>query len=297
MKKTFKIIGILVVLVVLAVAVFIATYQPKQYSDFDIFTNLRTYVIATLKDYNATERPITQDFREFTLAISFPFNKVFGSDIIAVPLQSFESDRLGVATISQFEVPPDSSYYRDFTLHIRPQYGFRAPVFHIDFMKPAPGTPGMCSMDFFNPDKNNISLKEFFGEELEKIQKALALVERYQRSLEEGRGKITTYLAPYKSEYRCELLEPQTDDETLREKYYTTVAEAFKLFFNAYLTALYKLDRDTGYAQTHEEKTKDLVKLFYENDFAVSLGKRVFKEHFKKYWLDGFWNVQVALED
>jgi hypothetical protein len=297
MKKILKIIGILVVLIVIVVSIFIFTYQPKQYSDFGIFTSLRTYVITTLKDYNATERSITQEFSEFTLAISFPFNKVFGSDVIAVPLQSFESDMLGVATISQFEVPPDSSYYRDFTLHIRPQYGLRAPVFHIDFMKPAPGTPGICSMDFFNPDKDNIPLKEFFGEELENIQKALTLVERYQRSIEEGRGKITTYLDPYKSEYRCELLEPQTDDETLREKYYTTVAEAFKLFSHAYLIALHKLERDTGYAQTHEEKIKDLVRLFYENDFAVSLGKRVFKEHFTKYWLDGFWNVQVTLED
>jgi hypothetical protein len=297
MKKILKIIGILVVLIVIVVSIFIFTYQPKQYSDFGIFTSLRTYVITTLKDYNATERSITQEFSEFTLAISFPFNKVFGSDVIAVPLQSFESDMLGVATISQFEVPPDSSYYRDFTLHIRPQYGLRAPVFHIDFMKPAPGTPGMCSMDFFNPNKDNIPLKEFFGEELENIQKALTLVERYQRSVEEGRGKITKYLDPYKSEYRCELLEPQTEDETLREKYYTTVAEAFKLFFHAYLIGLHKLERDTGYAQTHEEKTRDLVRLFYENDFAVSLGKRVFKEHFKKYWLDGFWNVQIALED
>jgi hypothetical protein len=164
-------------------------------------------------------------------------------------------------------------------------------------MKPAPGTPGMCSMDFFNPDKDNIPLKEFFDEELENIQKALALVERYQRTVEEGRGKITGYLDPYKSEYRCELLEPQTEDAKLREKYYTTVAETFKLFFQAYLTALHKLERDTGYAQAHEEKTKDLVRLFYGNDFAVSLGKRVFKEHFKKYWLDGFWNVQVTLED
>ena len=164
-------------------------------------------------------------------------------------------------------------------------------------MKPAPGTPGMCSMDFFNPDKDNIPLEAFLGEELEHIQKALTLVERYQRTLEEGRGKITEYLDPYKSEYRCELLEPQTEDEKLRETYYTTVAEAFKLYFKAYLTALHNLERDTGYVQTHEEKTKDLVTLFYKNDFAVSLGKRVFKEHFKKYWLDGFWNVQVTLED
>lgn len=296
MKKTLKIIGILALLVVGALAIFILTFKPPQYSDFGVFAGLRSHVIATLKDYRATERPITQDFREFTLSLSFPFNKIFGSDVIAVPLLSFESDTLGVATISQFEVPPGSSYYRDFTLHVRPQYGLRAPVFHIDLMKPAPGTPGMCSMDFFNPDSTNISLEAFFGEELAKIRQALTLVERYQRSEEEGRGKITRYLDPYKSEYRCELLEPQADNEALREKYYTTAEEAFKLFFHAYLKSLHKLEPDTGYAQTHEDKTKDLVKLFYENDFAVSLGKRVFKEDFKKYWLDGFWNVQVALE-
>ena len=156
MKKTLKITGILAALIIIVLLIFILTFTPKQYSDFGVFTNLRTDVIATLKGYRATERPITQDFSEFTLALSFPFNKVFGSDVIAVPLKSFESDTLGVATISQFEVPPDSSYYRDFTLHIRPQYAFRAPVFHIDFMKPAPGTLGMCSMDFFNPDKENI---------------------------------------------------------------------------------------------------------------------------------------------
>ena len=54
---------------------------------------------------------------------------------------------------------------------------------------------------------------------------------------------------------------------------------------------------DPGYVQAHEEKTKALVQLFYKNDFAIALGKRVFKEHFEKYWLDGFWNVQVELED
>ncbi len=118
----------------------------------------------------------------------------------------------------------------------------------------------MCSMDFFNPDKDNIPLKEFLGEELENIQKAITLVERYQRTVEEGRGKITGYLDPYKSEYRCELLEPQTDDEALREKYYTTVEKALNCF-HAYLTALH-MSATPGYAQAHEEKTKELCGYF-----------------------------------
>ena len=297
MKKAFKIIGLLLLVIIVAAAIFIATYQPPKYSDFGVFTNLRNQALSYLKEYQVSERPVTKYFKEFTLTLSLPFNKVFGSDVIAIPLKSFQSDKMGVATISQFEVPPKSSYYRDFTLHIRPQYGLRAPVFHIDLMKPSPGTPGLCSMDFFNPDPENISVNEFFGEELENVQKALALVEKYQRSIEEGRGKITKYLDPHKSEYRFELMEPKTEDEAIRKEYYLTAEKAVNLTLPAYLKSLDKLETDTGYAKLHEEKTKELVKLFYENDMAIGLGKMIFKDQFKKYWLDGFWNVQVDLQD
>ena len=297
MKKALKVIGIVVLIIIVAVTLFIVTYQPKQYSDFGVYTNLRNQVLMLLEECGAHERPITKEFEDFTLQLSFPFNKVFGSDSIAIPLKSFQSDTLGVATISQFEVPPRSSYYRDFTFHVRPQYGIRAPVFHIDFMKPAPGTPGMCNMDFFNPDKENIPLKEFLGSERENIEKALSLVEKYQRTEEEGRGKLTKYLVPYKSEYRFELLEPKTDDEIIRKEYFQTVEKAVTLVFPAYFNSLHRISLDDSYVKRHEEKTKDLVRLFYKNDIAVSLGKRVFKEHFKKYWLEGFWNVQVELEE
>ncbi|KPJ59743.1 MAG: hypothetical protein AMJ42_01815 [Deltaproteobacteria bacterium DG_8] len=297
MKKAFKIIGIIILIIIVAAAVFILTYQPKKYSDFGVFTNLRDEVLMLLKEYKASERPVTQDFKEFTLNLSFPFNKLFGSDVIAVPLKSFQNDKMAVATITQFEIPPKSSYYRDFTLHIRPQYGLRVPVFHIDFMKPAPGTSGLCAMDFFNPDKENISLKDFFGSEVENIQKALSIVEKYQRSIEDGRGRITRYLDPYKSEYRFELKEPGTEDESVRKEYYQSVEEALKLVISAYLKSLHNVQLDASFAKRHEEKIKELVQLFYKNDFAIALGKRIFKEHFKKYWLDGFWNVQIDLKD
>ena len=297
MKKALKIIGIVVLIIVVAIALFIATYQPKTYSDFGVYTNLRDRTLVLLQEYGADERPITKEFEEFTLNLSFPFNKVFGSDVIAIPLKSFQSDTLGVATISQFEVPPKSSYYRDFTFHVRPQYGIRAPIFHIDFMKPAPGTPRMCNMDLFNPDKENIPLKEFLGSELGNIQKALSLVEKYQRTVEEGRGKLTRYLVPYKSEYRFELLEAKTEDEDMRKEYFQAVEKAVNLVIPAYFKSLHSVSLDDGYVKEHEEKTKALVRLFYDNDIAVGLGKRVFKEHFKKYWMDGFWNVQIELKD
>ncbi len=296
MKRMLKIVGLLLLLIVLAVAIFIVTYQPKQYDDYNVFTDLRNEVIALCQQYQAAERPITGEFSTFTLNLSFPFNKLFGSSTIAVPLKSFANDKMSLA-ISQFQVPAGSSYYRDFTLHIRPQYGIKAPVFHIDFMKPSLGTPGLCSMDFFNPDPDAISVRDFLGDGLPAVQKALALVEPYQRTKEEGRGKITAYLDPYKSEFRLELMEPKKGDEALRKQYYATVAEAVKMILPVYLSRLNALEVDASYAAAHEQKVKDLVLLFYKNDFAVRMGKSVFKEHFKKYWLDGFWNVEVALPE
>jgi hypothetical protein len=296
MKRILKIVGLLLLLIVLAVAIFIITYQPKQYEDYNVFTDLRNQTIALCQQYQAAERPITGEFSSFSLNLSFPFNKLFGSSTIAVPLKSFANDTMSLA-ISQFQVPAGSNYYRDFTLHIRPQYGIKAPVFHIDFMKPALGTPGLCSMDFFNPDPGAISTRDFLGEGLPAVQKALALVEPYQRTKEEGRGNITAYLDPYKSEFRLELMEPKNGDESLRKQYYTTVAEAVKMILPVYVSRLHALEVDASYAAAHEQKVKDLVLLFYKNDFAVRMGKSVFKEHFKKYWLDGFWNVEVTLPD
>ena len=296
MKKSLKIVGLVLMVIIVVGVIFILTYQPKQYDDYNVFSDLREETIKLCNQYQAAERPITREFSTFTLSLSFPFNKLFGNSTIAVPLKSFQNDKMSLA-ISQFQVPPGSSYYRDFTLHIRPQYGIKAPVFHIDFMKPALGTPGLCSMDFFNPDPGVISPRDFLGEGLPAVQKALALVEPYQRTKEEGRGKITAYLDPYKSEFRLELMEPRNGDEALRRQYYTTVSEAVKMILPVYLSRLNALEVDASYAAAHEQKIKDLVMLFYKNDFAVSMGKSVFKEHFKKYWLDGFWNVEAALPD
>ena len=297
MKKALKIIGILLVIIIAAVALFIVTYQPDKYSDFGVYTDLRNYVTSGLKSFQAKERPVSDYFRDFTMEISFPYSKIFGSDVMAIPLVSFENDRIAAASISQFEVPPRSSYYRDFTLNIRPRYGVKAPVMHIDFMKPAAGTPGLCTLDFFNVDPETISLEEFFGNEQRQVQRAVSGVEKYQRTVEEGRGKITQYLDPYKSTYRLELMEPETEDESVREEYYQAAGTAIKLLFPIYVRMLNKAEVDPGYAERHEAKTKEFIQLMYSNDFAIALGKRIFKDHFKKYWLDGFWNVEVALKE
>lgn len=297
MKKIFKVIGILLIIIIAAAGIFVATYQAPKYSDFSVYARLCDHVTALMKEKGAKEKPLTQEFKTFALHLSFPFNKTFGGNDVGVPLRAFETDKAATVTISQFELPPASGYFRDFTLNIRPRYELRAPVFHIDFMKPSPGVPGLCTIDFFNVDNENISPETFFGSELENVQKAVALVEKYQRTVEQGRGKITVYLNPFKSKYRIELQEPKTKDEDVRKQYYETTEAAIKILLAAYLTSLDRAAPDAAYASRHEEKMKELVLAIYKNDFAVNLGKKMFKENFKKYWLDGFWNVQVQLPE
>ncbi len=293
MKKALKIIGIVLLLIIIAGGIFIMTYQPKKYSDFEVYAALRKFTVSQMEEYNARPRSINSEFTDFSIRVPFPYSKLFGGSVLGIPLVSFESQRIAAASISQFEVPPKSGYCRDFTFNLRPRPEFKAPIFHIDFMKPSPGVPGLCSMDFFTVDPKNINLETFFGKELATVQKAAALVEKYQRTVEEGRGKITRYLDPYKSPYRMELKEPETDDEAVRKEYYETVAEAYKLALSAYLKSLYRLQPDANYAKQHEEKTREFVKALHDQDFAVNMGKKIFGEQFKKYWMDGFWDVQL----
>jgi hypothetical protein len=297
MKKVLKIGGAVIGAVIVIAAIFIAAYKPAQYSDFNVYASLRSFTIDLLQEYKATERPITQEFKNFSLDLSFPYSKLFGDSALGVPLVSYESSRITAASISQFEVPPQSGYYRDFTFNLRPNFACRAPVFHIDFMKPSPGLPGLCSMDFFNVDPEQINLEAFLGTELETVKKAMALVEKYQRTAAEGRGKITAYLDPWKSKYRMELQEPKTKDEKVRQEYYETVAQAYKLALSAYMKRLYSLQPDPGYAKQHEEKTRIFVQALYDKDFAVNMGRKIFKDSFKKYWLDGFWTVSISLQE
>ncbi len=298
MKKVLKIIGAVVLVIIIGVAIFIMTYQPKKYSDFGVYANLRSHVTVLLqKEYKATERPITREFKDFSLELAFPYSKLFGGKYLGIPLASYESDRITAATISQFEVPPKSGYCRDFTFNLRPRFAFKAPIMHIDFMKPSPGLPGLCSMDFFDVDPEAINLEAFFGQNLDGVKRAMKLVEKYQRTVEQGRGKITAYLNPYKTKYRMELQEPKTEDEAVRKQYYETVGEAYKLALSAYLKSLYRLQPDPGYAQRHEEKTRAFVQALYDKDFAVNMGKKIFKDKLKKYWIDGFWTVEIDMKD
>ncbi len=295
MKTVLKIIGIGIIALIVIAVVFIMTFEPEKLSDYGEFDKLRSQMLGLLQEHNAAERPITKEFATFSLDLAFPFNKLFGCNLLGIPLKAYSNDTLATATISQFEIPAGSDYYRDFTLNIRPRYGVKAPILHIDFMKPAPGTSGLCIMDFFNVDKENIPYETFFGSDIDTIKKALAMVEKYQRV--EGRGEITKYLDPFKSPYRFELTEPKAENDAEREAYYHTVAEAIRMILPVYMKKAHSAEVDPTYAARHKEKSKELILGIYQNDFAVNMGKKIFKDSFKKYWRDGFWNVDFELPE
>ena len=286
--KALKIIGSVIVVIAVMIGIFTATFKPSKYEDFGVYNDLKKFTLE--KFATAKARPV----ETIILKLSFPYSKIFGSDVIALPLKSFETDRIAAASISQFEVPPNSGYFRDFTFNIRPNYAIKAPVFHIDFMKPSVGVPGLCSMDVFNVDPETINYEKFFGSELQNVKKAMALVAKYQRTPEQGRGKITKYLDPYKSSYRMELQEPK-GDETVRKAYYQAAGEAFKIMLTAYMKSLEALSPEPAYAARHEQKMQEMVMALYKNDVAINLGKKIFKDQFKKFWLDSFWNVKLEL--
>jgi hypothetical protein len=284
--KILKAIGIIVALLIVVVGIFIATFKPPKYDDFGVYNDLKKF---TLEQFaGAKARPV----QTFTINLSFPYSKIFGDSALSIPMKSFETDRIAAASISQFEVPPGSGYFRDYTLNIRPSYAFKAPVFHIDFMKPSPGVPGLCSMDIFNVDPETINYEKFFGPEMENVKKAMALVAQYQRTVQQGRGKITKYLDPYKSPYRIELQEPK-GDEAARKAYYQAAGEAFKIMLSVYLKSLAVLSPDPAYAGRHEQKMKEMVTALYKNDVAINLGKKIFKDQFNTFWMDSFWSVQI----
>ena len=87
---------------------------------------------------------------------------------------------------------------------------------------------------------------------------------------------------------------PDAEDEKETKTYYEAVAEAYKLALTAYMKSLYRLQQDAGYTKHHEEKVQEFVQALYDNDFAVNMGKKIFKDKFEKYWMSGFWAIQIG---
>ena len=185
-------------------------------------------------------RDIAQDFDNYILNLTLLPRLIFGNRQLEVHLYPLESDHMATACISQFEVPPDSANFTDVAFVVRPNADLRAPFMHGDALKGMAGMSTSFSMDFYDVNMDEIDVDTFFGDEVAKLEQGLALVEQYQRTGED-RGKYTTHIDAYKSKYRIEIEVPDTDVEAELKAYHDAALAAFKLFADAYLTALARL--------------------------------------------------------
>lgn len=221
---------------------------------------------------------------------------VYGSARLQVYLQSYESDKIAVGSISQFEVPPQSGTYTDCAFVVRPVASIGAPFMHGDARASMAGSDEEFSMDFYNYDNESIDVDTFFGaEQLAKISQAMALVAQYQipeldAKGERDRGHLTAYLDPYKSPYRLELAAPE--DESEHTAYITAVQQAFELYQDAYFAALDNATRDNDgvTVQSRATAAASFMSLIEAEDIAVALGRLQFgKKDFPLYFNEGFW--------
>jgi hypothetical protein len=268
--------------------------------DYDLYENMGDYMQGKLVDAGATARTdmpaLFAPGTEYVKRLRGLIRLVFGSSKLQVYLQSYESDRVAVGSISQFEAPPDSGQYTDCAFVVRPTAKIGAPIMHGDARAAMSGSDEEFSMDFYNYDAASIDVDEFFGEEqLEKINQAMALVARYQipEPPAGDRGGLTEYLNPYKSPYRLELAAPE-DNETAREAYVAAALEAFELYQDAYFAALDNATQDDDGAIVEGRATAaaSFMTLFETEDIAVKIGRLLFgKKDFPEYFNKGFWRT------
>ena len=238
-------------------------------------------------------RDIAADFENHILGPNPLFLLLFaGANELHLPVFPYKSDRISTACMSQFESPPDSSIFWDFAFVVRPNANLRAPIMHGDAGGVGGATPAF-SMDFYNVNPDHVDVEEFFGDQIDKINEALALVQPYQRTGED-RGAWTPHLEPYKSAYRIETEEPEDADDTQREAYNKAVLNAFKLFYDAYLTSLEENispEDEDALIQGNKNGADEIIDTLYKEDFVAQMGPVMFKDQdaFDKYFLDAFW--------
>ena len=276
---------------------FTSCIKPPSKPDYDLYKNMQEYLLQKFQELEGyTDREdIAQYYDNYVLTLSFIPRLVFGSPQLEVHLYPGESDSVATACISQFEVPPDSDNFTDVAFTVRPNADVRAPFMHGDALKGMAGMSTSFSMDFWNVNQDAIDWETFFGDQVAKLDQGHALVEPFQRTGED-RGKYTQHLIPYKWEkYRIEIEEPDTDDETVRQAYHDAALQACKLYADAYLTALARLEPEDDAALINGTKqgTAELMDIALAQDPAAKLGLLLFgtEQEFEKYFLDAFWRA------
>lgn len=295
LKKLF--VGAVVMVVVSGCSTHAPNYDEKVSEMLD---DIKKYAQTRFEelDGSAPRQDILDAFNETIYDLGPLMWLAFGNTRLQLNFLAYESTRVAAASISQFEVPPASGAFSDTAFVIRPSADMNAPIMHGDALKYMAGMTGSFSMDFYNINEENVDLEMFFGENLEDIHTALALVEQYQRKPpEEGgnRGNFTPHLDAYKSPYRFEIQEPKTVDDDELQQYLDAAFEAFTLFIDAYISSLHRLQReeDAAVIGRNKEGTDLFIRNLYENDFVVEMGELIFGDKIDAYFLDAFWREGV----
>lgn len=272
--------------IVFLLCTWVAACGPSmpEYSD-QTLARMRQYALDQFQALpDATLRSVSSAFDDYVVRL--------GVSHIEVHLDAYESRDLVNACVSQFEVPPDSQQYMDFTFGIRPNADLRAPIMHGDALSTS------FSMDIYNVNPDGVDVAAFLGERIDSIEEGLALAAQYQRlPPEEGgtRGEYTPHLDPYKSAYRIELERPDGDDTA----YWDTVYEVLTLYLDAYLAGIESLQPEDNATmiQANMDGIDGIITTIWEEDIIVPMGKLMFGDDMELFFSEAFWRQGVYFSD
>lgn len=255
-----------------------------EYSD-QTLARMRQYALERFQALpDVTLRSVSSAFDDYTVRL--------GVSRLQVHLDAWESRDLVNACVSQFEVPPDSQQYMDFTFVVRPNADLRAPIMHGDALSTS------FSMDIYNVNPDGVDVATFLGERIDSIEAGLERAVQYQRLPPEdggNRGAYTPHLEPYKSAYRIELERPEDDDTA----YWDTVYEVLTLYLDAYLAgidALQPEDNET-LIQANMDGIDGIITTIWEEDIIVPMGKLMFGDDMELYFSEAFWRQGIYFSD
>ena len=259
--------------------------------DNSLYSEMWNFAQTNLVAHGMIKREISDYFENYSLRLPFLFRLVLGCSKIGIRLISFESKSVAIASLTQIEKPEGSSYSCDLAFFIRPSADLRAPIFHGDALDPMVGVKGMFEMDLYNLNQADVDIDDFLGDNISKIKEALEIVESYQKTPEQGRGKYTAHLEPYISKYRIELAQPDAGNVEALKKFYQGEMSAFKLYLEAYLSSLLRLTPEKSVVANNRIGFDKFMGVVLKKDIAVKTAKRIFRDDFQKYFHEGCWRT------
>jgi hypothetical protein len=207
----------------------------------NLYNEMWNFAQTSFIDHGMIKREISNYFKNYSLRLPFLFRFVLGCSKIGVQLSSFESKHIALASISKMEKPEGSSYFCDFAFFLRPSADLRAPILDCDAVDPMMGVKGMLEMNLYYCNLADFNIDDFFGESISKIKESLEIIEPYQKTAKQGRGKYTAYLEPYMCNYCIELEQPDAGNVDALKKFYRDELLAFRLYLEAYFSSLLRL--------------------------------------------------------